>query len=198
MMYDYVTPAGAVIPASQIDTARIVAAYRAKPVAQRQPRQAKPKRQAMDNSPCRGCGIPGGRGCDHQLPWVPPSADIADTRTTSDSSNVMPVGEIEVLERDIAAFCERHDLTMEAFCRMVRRPANGLKGLPHALETRGIQRPSAERLRTIMRIQDAAFDRQAAVRAREEREAAFRATIKAASKLPTDVLRDELARREGL
>lgn len=69
MILDYITPTGLVIKGQPIDTAKVADAFRAKPQAsERTGRQLEP---AFTREPCLRCGIPGSKGCNHQLPFVP-------------------------------------------------------------------------------------------------------------------------------
>ena len=64
---------GLLRPEYQIDAQRLAAAYRAK-AAHRNPRPAKALIEAVSAEPCPRCGIPGRKGCAHQLPYVAPHA----------------------------------------------------------------------------------------------------------------------------
>lgn len=66
-------------PAARPDFARVAAAARARPIGP-SARKA-PTRRALSADPCERCGIPGFRGCDHQLPfedWTPPTVEEAE------------------------------------------------------------------------------------------------------------------------
>jgi hypothetical protein len=58
---------GRPVRAPQPDWARVAAAARARPLGPAPKRP--PTRHALDRGPCPRCGIPGARGCDHQLPF---------------------------------------------------------------------------------------------------------------------------------
>lgn len=56
-------------PAPHIDYARVAAAARARSIAAR-PVPKAPTRPALSADPCEKCGVPGFRGCAHQLPYA--------------------------------------------------------------------------------------------------------------------------------
>jgi len=58
---------GRPVRATKPDWARVAAAARARPLGP--PPKRAPTRHAVDRGPCARCGIPGSRGCDHQLPY---------------------------------------------------------------------------------------------------------------------------------
>lgn len=58
---------GRPVRAPQPDWARVAAAARARTLGPA-PKRA-PTRHAIDRGPCPRCGMPGSRGCDHQLPF---------------------------------------------------------------------------------------------------------------------------------
>ncbi|WP_343609300.1 hypothetical protein [Novosphingobium sp.] len=71
-MLPYITPTGQILPAPRpIDTQRLIAAFRNKRPAAARPAPG-PLPIAASNEPCWCCGIPGFKGCDHQLPYEAP------------------------------------------------------------------------------------------------------------------------------
>jgi hypothetical protein len=56
-------------PEPAIDGKRVAAVYRAK-VRKPAPEPKIPTEHALSREECRSCGIPGWRGCEHQLPYV--------------------------------------------------------------------------------------------------------------------------------
>lgn len=52
-----------------IDPVRLAKAIRARISHEKRPEKRAPEFRAMTRDPCPKCGIPGSRGCDHQLPY---------------------------------------------------------------------------------------------------------------------------------
>ena len=77
MSLNYVSPSGEILRPKPIDQAKLVAAYRTKAA-----RSQRPKPQPTEPSPtleaCVHCGIPGGKGCDHWLPFEAQPSPVPD------------------------------------------------------------------------------------------------------------------------
>ena len=173
MIYDYVTPTGAVIPAHPIDTARIARAYRGKSVEAPQPRSIQPRWQATDNSPCPKCGAAGTVTCQHRLAWVA-SEPPPPMERPIDGKYYMPFDDCAALVREIEAFCVRHKISIAAFAKMAHpKSALSRNEMENRLQKRLFSRKIGQRIRALMAAYDLAEDRRNEAEKRAAREAAF-------------------------